>query len=271
MSRGHVEYSRAAHRAAEPLLIAGEALGLIGFTLSRDGATGAATAIVEAAPLWRADDRLAFDADIEVLVLAGDMRLAGLELAAGDYLHLPAGTGTGEWSSTGGATLLWMPAAELRHASHGPAGPVLLQRTREMPWSAPPSFEGRTVEETVSGLSVKFLRETGDGPYTLLARHAAGWADPRLESHETWEELLLLEGDYLMGSTGAIDAGAYIFRPGIRPHGPQATRTGAVWFCRGERRIDFRFTQPEWAHEHVRRYLERGSGSPRSAPWGRWY
>jgi hypothetical protein len=199
------------------------------------------------------------------------MDIAGLALEAGDYVCLPASTSLGDWSTATGATFLWMPDGELRPAPAAPKGNPLLRKTRQMPWLPPPSFEGRTVEETVSGLSVKFLREVGDGPYTLLARHAPGWADPRLEAHDTWEELLLLEGDYLMGTTGAVQAGTYIFRPGVRPHGPQATRAGAVWFCRGERRIDFRFTEPEWAREQVRGYLAEACSSPRKAPWGHWF
>jgi len=204
-------------------------------------------------------------------MLIGSMTIAGMVLEAGDYGCLSAGRDLGDWSTTTGATFLWMPAGELHAASAVRSADALLLKTWRLPWFAPPSFDGRTVEETVPGLSVKFLRELEGGPYTLLARHEPGWADPRLESHDTWEELLLLEGEYLMGSTGVVQAGAYIFRPGTRPHGPQATRPGAVWFCRGERRIDFRLTQASWAEGQVQGYLAAASSSPRKAPWGHWF
>lgn len=271
MPRGHVEYVRADVPAATPVLVSGEALGLLGAVLSHDSSTGASTSLLTAGPWWRADASRAFDREVEILMLSGAMNIAGLSIETGDYVYLPAGTGLGDWSTTTGASMLWMPAGDLRSAPAARIDDAVLRRTWQMPWLLPPSFEGRTAEETVSGLSVKFLREVGDGPYTLLARHAPGWADLRQETHDTWEELLLLEGDYLMGTTGAVEAGTYIFRPGIRPHGPQATRAGAVWFCRGERRIDFRFTEPEWAGEHVRGYLAEAHPRERKAPWGHWF
>ena len=97
-----------------------------------------------------------------------------------------------------------------------------------------------------------------------MTRHDAGWSDPRLEAQETWEELILLEGDYLMGETGMATSGSYIFRPGEKPHGPQATRGGAVWFCRGEKEIDFQFTQPEWTQPRCEQYL--ASATPQETP-----
>jgi hypothetical protein len=147
-------------------------------------------------------------------------------------------------------------------ASAAAAGGLTVTDTTTMPWAPSPSFEGRSSEEAGPGLGVRFLREDPrTGAYTLMTRHAPGWSDPRLESHDTWEELVLVEGDYLMGETGAVEAGTYIFRPGSRPHGPQATRQGAVWLCRGERRIDFRFTTTQWADGLVARYL-RQDGAP---------
>lgn len=271
MSRGHIEFLQVGTPPREAYALAPGATGLRGAVLSVDHATGAATVDVLAAPLWRWNEACALAVDVEVLMLDGTLAIAGRELVAGDYAWIGAGTPLQPVSSSGGARFLWMPGGDA--VPGGERAPNLdVQRVPDMPWSAPPAFEGRSVEETVPGLTVKFLREDPvTGAYTLLSRHAPGWSDPRLEAHDTWEELLLLEGDYLMGSSGAVTAGTYIFRPGDRPHGPQASRHGAVWFCRGETRIDFQFTQPAWTSGQIAQYFARPTDTAPTPLFGRWY
>lgn len=193
--------------------------------------------------------------DVELLVLEGDLTLGEQSIGAGHYVFWPAGHECHGLVSHAGARVLWMSGDD-RGPAPLPGGDWQVIDTRELPWSVSPSFEGRSSEEAGPGLGVRILREDAEtGAYTLMTRHAPGWFDTRLEAHDTWEELILLEGDYLMGETGGIVAGTYIFRPGHRPHGPQATRGGAVWFCRGEKRIDFQFTTASWAQGQVAKYL----------------
>ena len=72
-----------------------------------------------------------------------------------------------------------------------------------------------------------------------------------------------------MGTTGMINGGAYIFRPPTRPHGPQATHMGAVWFCRGEKEIDFQYSNIDWAQGQVEEYLNICLNKKEIAtPWG---
>ena len=137
-----------------------------------------------------------------------------------------------------------------------------------------PSYEGRPAEEADPALGVKILRQDPETTaYTLMTRQQPGWVDRRLEAHDTWEELFLLQGDYLMGTTGMINGGAYIFRPPTRPHGPQATHKGAVWFCRGEKEIDFQYSNIDWAHGQVEEYFSFMSKQENEmiAPWGDWW
>jgi hypothetical protein len=271
IGRGHVEYLRTDALPLASFALAPTATGLRGTTLSRDPGSGAASTYVVASPLWRWDEPHALSADVEVLVFDGDLRLAGADLRAGDYAWIGAGTPLRVVESARGAAFLWMPAGEVTPAPERAAN-TIVRHVPSMPWVRPPSFEGRSAEATGPGLDVKFLREDPtSGAYTLLSRHVPGWSDPRLEAHDTWEELLLLEGDYLMGASGVVTAGTYIFRPGARPHGPQASRYGAVWFCRGERRIDFQFTQPAWTDAHVAAYFALPHDDAPAAILGRWY
>jgi hypothetical protein len=257
MSRGHIEFVRLDGLPMRAWMPQGRFAGLRAASLSRDADTGAETLIVEACAFWRWADAVAWPHDVEIYVLSGLLIVDGRELRAGGHAYWPVGTTCRGCSSPEGARFLWMAGDDAAPAADGTRG-LTLTDTTAMPWAPSPAFEGRSSEDAGPGLGVRFLREdAGTGAYTLMTRHAPGWSDPRLESHDTWEELVLVEGDYLMGETGAVDAGTYIFRPGSRPHGPQATRGGAVWFCRGERRIDFRFTATQWADGQVARYLRQ--------------
>lgn len=264
--RGHVEYVRVDDVPLASYALAPGAVGLRAAVLSRDPVGGAETTLVVASPLWRWERPVALGADFEVLMIDGELTIAGRTLVAGDFLWVAAGTPLQRVESPRGARFVWMPAGALVATAVRPeAPPAVFRRVPTMPWTPLPGFRGRTASETVGGLAMKLLRQDAvTGAYTVVVRHAPGYADPRLEAHDTWEELLLLEGDYLMGSTGVITAGAYIFRPGTLPHGPQATRTGAVWFARGEKGIDFQLTLPEWAPRRVQEFVE--SGQPAAVP-----
>lgn len=279
MARPHVEFRLLQVEPVDPYYFGAIASGARAQTLSQDRSDGSHTALVSVAPLWSWPSPGYFADDLEVLILSGALQLGAHRLGAGWYLHLAAGEHVSSIESVAGCRMLWMSAADssfvessapgLGYEGSRTIGPI---DARGSEWTAPPAFEGRTVEETIPGLSVKWLREDPrTTAYTLLSRHAPGWADPRLEAHDTWEELILLDGDYLMGDTGQVTAGAYIFRPGQRPHGPQATREGAVWFCRGEQRIDFDLSSPARAAERVSQYAQLSAvKSPLQAPWGRW-
>lgn len=267
MSRGHIEFLRFDELPRSAWLPQGRFAGLRASSLSRDASTGAETLLVEACPLWRWSEPVAWGHDVELLILEGDLSFDGRSLGAGHYVFWPAGRECRGWSSPSGARVLWM-AGDERSSASLTGGELQVIDVRAQPWALSPAYEGRSVEEAGPGLGVRILREDPrTGAYTLMTRHAPGWFDARLEAHDTWEELVLLEGDYLMGETGAIVAGTYIFRPGSRPHGPQATRGGAVWFCRGEKRIDFRFSTTPWAQEQVERYMQ--APTPGAGWWSR--
>lgn len=264
MARGHIEFLRFDELPRFAWIPQGQLAGLRAASLSRDARSGAETLLVEASPLWRWSEGVTWRHDVELFVLEGDLAFDGYALDAGHYVFWPAGRECRGWSSRAGVRVLWM-AGEDRGGAQLADGELQVIDVRAQPWAQSPAFEGRSAEEAGSGLGVRILREDPrTGAYTLMTRHAPGWFDARLEAHDTWEELVLLEGDYLMGETGAIVAGTYIFRPGSRPHGPQATRGGAVWFCRGEKRIDFRFTTTPWAQEQVATYMREGAKAPGS-------
>jgi len=268
-----VEYATLGEAVGEPWQIDGVTTGARFSRLSTDAVTGAESRYLRIPSRWHWPTPGSFESELELLILRGELQWGLTTLKAGDYAVYEPRTVIPVLDSETGCELVWMSASPCNWMPSGRAEPMWREQPIHipaLPWLPPPSFEGRTSAETGPGLGVKFLREHPvTGAYTLLTRHGPAWSDPRLESHDTWEELLLLEGEFLMGNTGVVTAGTYIFRPGLRPHGPQATGPGATWFCRGERRIDFQFESPAWAAERSRRYLASGvTARPLQQPWG---
>ncbi len=279
MPRPRVEFLRLDDAALTPLQAPGLGHGLRAAVLSAEpGDVGASSLLVRGESFWCSHDRGLLSSDVEIFVLEGELRLGGFQFKRGSYAFLPRGLPVAGAESGSGFTALWMsdgstelsPGADSAGAFRDDriVGPL---DVNSIAWQPTPDFPGRTREEACPGLHVRMLRSDPDtGAYTLMTFHEPGWSDPRMEAHETWEELLLLQGDYLMGETGAITSGSYIFRPGEKPHGPQATLSGAVWFCRGEKEIDFQFTQPRWTEARCREYLAQPAPDPQPRLWGGW-
>ena len=279
MARDRVEFLRLDNVALTPSVAPGLGHGMRAAVLSaapdRDGAR---SLLVRAEPYWCSHDSGFLSNDLEVLVLDGDLRLGGMALKRGSYGFFPKGLSVPGAESGKGFTALWMSDGVCELSSDPALAKAFLEERRTGPvdvnsiaWQPTPDFPGRSREEAGAGLHVRMLHsDPATGAYTLMTFQEPGWSDPRMEAHETWEELVLLQGDYLMGETGMITSGSYIFRPGEKPHGPQATLSGAVWFCRGEKEIDFQFTLPHWTEARCEEYLGSPVPDPQPRLWGVW-
>ena len=280
MARERVEYLESVDLPLLPALDKGLPLGVLATTLSQDNDTGAISFLARVAPQWNRIECGSFRSDLELLVVGGDLNVGDQRLERGSYCFWPAGSWHGPMYSEIGCELLLMfdGAPEFVEAAAAAATDRDHLRidgldTFMIPWEAPPGVDGRSAEEAGGDLHVKFLRTDPDsGAYTLLVRQAPGWSEPKVEAHEAWEELILMEGDYLMATNGGVEAGCYIFRPERIPHGPQATRTGSVWLARGNQTIDFQFSDEEWTRPMIDRYLSAPLDDAliERTPWGTW-
>ena len=277
-SREHVEFVQINELPIQGNDLGNPNPGLRTQVLSGNAQTGC-TMLVEASPGWCNPYCVRFASDLEVLILSGDLRINDSVLTRGFYSFVGVGSIINSMSSSSGAIIYWMAngspqwhTGDVVEKNGGNEFQII--DTSSIPWTDSPAYEGREVDEVVPGLSVRLIRQDPiTSAYTLMTRHQPGWVDPRLEAHETWEELLLLQGDYLMGTTGGLTGGSYIFRPPIRPHGPQATVSGAVWFCRGEKEIDFQYHEEAWVENHIGSYQRNCKNMDHNAmqPWGNWW
>jgi hypothetical protein len=281
MARDHIEYLICNQLNRSPLIDRGIATGFRVAELSKDNVTGAISYYASVGAHWIRMETGYYESDLEILVLKGSMSIGGITIREGHYSFLPAGCllGTTYTDEACEFLMLFGGPTEFIISDKGKDGAQTQLRiddmdAQSMPWGLPPAHEGRPAEDAPPGLGVKFLRvDPITGAYTLLTRQPEGWFDPKLEKHSIWEELVLLDGDYLMGRMGKVDAGTYIFRDGCIAHGPQVSRYGCVWFARGNGPIDFDYEEVPWANALVEKYLtsDKIFSEDRSiAPWGNW-
>jgi len=281
MSRDNIEYLVAQELSKIPLRNNKIATGFRVAELSRDHETGAVSYFGSLSPHWIRRESGYYTCDSELLIMDGDISIGDIQLQQGDYCYLPAGCVQEQAVSENGCDLFMMFEGNPVFVESFQDLPDARSHLRinkleakNMPWEKPLAHEGRTEEEAPSGLGVKLLRVDPETKgYTLLTKQPAGWFDPKLESHSIWEELILLDGDYLMGRMGKVNAGTYIFRDSGIEHGPQVSRYGCVWFARGPAEIDFDYQVVPWADELVEKYLQSDhlfKGEHETGPWGNW-
>ena len=281
MARDHIEFLIAQDMQRKPLVDNGAATGFRVAELSLDHESGAVSFFGSLAPHWVRRESGYYEHNVELLVMKGDIKIGDTILEAGHYTFMPGGCLWGETSSEKGCELFMMfdGAPNFLESDDGRSDARTDLRiddidAKGMPWGAPPSHPGRPAEEAPPGLSVKYIRVDPDTKaYTLMVRQGQGWFDPKLERHSIWEELILLDGDYLMGKMGKVNAGTYIFRDGVIPHGPQVSKYGSVWLGRGPGPIDFDYMDEPWAMGLVEKYLNANhlfTGEHETGPWGNW-
>lgn len=281
MARDHIEYVIAHDMPRTPLMDGDIATGIRVAELSRDHDTGAVSYYGSIAPQWIRRESGYYSCDVEILVMTGDLQIGDTILTAGHYCFLPGGCLQGPAFSDRGCEAFFMFEGAPTFIDADKGRPDAREDLRidqldakGMPWGEPPAHEGRPADEAPPGLKVKYLRVDPDTQaYTLMTCQPDGWFDPKLERHAIWEELILLDGDYLMGKMGKVNGGTYIFRDGLIPHGPQVSRHGCVWLGRGPGPIDFDYSDEPWAHELVQRYLDADhifDGTHETGPWGNW-
>lgn len=232
MGREHVEFIQSQQLPWSPAPWAHFA-GADRKLLSRDVASGAATALLRLDPGWRRDARGHHDAAEEWLVLEGAVDTGAGELASDCYLSRPARSNIGPLSSPAGATLLVLLDREPRwHDGPGEGAAPCILDPFDMPWQ----HAGMDPVYGDAGLRWKLLRGApGEADMTMLVAcpphlHPPQWRGPQ-ERHDCVEEMFLISGDYL-SNVGTMRAGAYFWRPPGIAHGPYGTRFGNLALIR---------------------------------------
>lgn len=234
MARPHIEFIQAqnlpwARGAAGPARADCDAR-----ILSRDGSTGALSAILRYPTGWHRAAPESLVADEELFVLDGELEIGGQRYGRNDYACLPAGYPRTHARATNGAVVLTFLSGPAQVAtasgSHDQRKLVAHISTETRPWGGTDDVGNPGLQN--SGVRTQWLRrdpDTGEESYLLAM---LPWVEERTESHPVVQEMFLLSGEITGGKVGVMQPGAYFWRPEDVVHGPFGSRTGNIVFMR---------------------------------------
>ncbi len=228
--RGHQELIHARDLAAEPLPAAGWPDGATIRLLSRNPETGAYSGLLRLPKGWRRPaGHLA--ADTEWFVLSGWLWV-GRELRSYGYFDwAPAGAPQEGLHVLEDTEILFMPRTGAPDFTPGPAprdpgeAGVIRVATEELPW-----IRAQTKNAPEYGRSKYFRRNAETGEMSALVWSPPGASHPKIEFHDTVEEMFQIVGDTTLGNSGRMDAGSYFWRPPYITHGPFHSEQGGILF-----------------------------------------
>jgi hypothetical protein len=254
--RGFVGFINQQDLHWEEFRVKGVASGLKAKTLSRDPKTGAVSLLLYYPPGWRSRaDSNYHTGDEEIFVLEGDLTVGGRVLTDRCYSFIPAGMAHGPISTRNGCLALTFFDREpdVIASKESKLGSKIDQAIEyknyyDEPWALGAT---RAKSKTPPPLLIKVLRQDKQtGARTWIAGVLSGHPSYTWETHPTWEEGHLLEGEYRLAEcidgkskAGVYTPGSYFFRPAGQPHvGPDAGAKGyAIWLFRTPAELDVKF------------------------------
>jgi hypothetical protein len=254
--RGFVGFINQQDLPWEEFRVKGVASGLKAKTLSRDSKTGAVSLLLSYPPGWRSRaDSNYHSGDEEIFVLEGDLTIGERTLTDRCYSFIPAGMTHGPISTRNGCLALTFFDQEPDVIASNESKPgSKLDRAIEYknyfdePWALD---SARAQSKTPPPLLIKVLRrDQQTGARTWIAGVLPDHPNYTWETHPTWEEGYLLEGEYRLAEclnrkskAGVYTPGSYFFRPAGLPHvGPNAGAKGyAVWLFRTPAELEVKF------------------------------
>jgi hypothetical protein len=262
--RGHVEPVHAPEIEAESLdaYARGWPDGAQLKLLSRNAQTGALTGLLYL-PRGYSRPEGHSTASTELLLLQGWLRLGDDQYRSyGYYDWAPAGATQEPWYALEDCELLFMPrtGAPDFFAGPGPAGEEgrLRIASEELPWTAP-----RTKDAPSGGRSKYLRRDPQTGEMSALVWAPPAWTHPKIEFHDTVEEMFQIVGDMTIETSGRLERGSYFWRPPWITHGPFHVGAGSIMYLYSDGPLRNYFTQdqrqtPESNLEQARRENQGG-------------
>ena len=201
--------------------------GLVKRQINADPDTGGMTLIVDVPPGWALEADVWNEADLEVVVLEGDLHIAGVDGGRGTHAFLPSGTPLAPIASVAGAQIiLWHDSPFVLRTDTPPAPSVprseLADLFDEQNWvTVKDAFEGVTDVGSHDGLAVptrcirlRKVEETGKD--TILFVLPRGFQKTSLEYHHSTEEIFLLDGWCATDPDHVYRTGEYLcWEPGV--------------------------------------------------------
>lgn len=247
--RGHRELVHAGAVAPEPVAATGwDGTGASVRVLSSNPGTGAFSGLLHL-PKGVRRPAGSYSADVEWLVLSGWLWV-GRELRSYGYFDwAPAGAPQEELFVLEDTEILFMPRSGAPDFAPGPAAMsdegCLRVATEEIPW-----VRAQTKDAPEYGRSKYIRRDADTGEMSALVWAPPGASHPRIEFHDTVEEMFQVVGDTTLRNSGRMDAGSYFWRPPYITHGPFSSEQGGILYLYTDGKLVNYFTDdPEQSPE----------------------
>jgi hypothetical protein len=229
MSRPNVELLQSDELAGEPLTFDGWPLGATVRVLSLDDETGALTALISLPEGYRRPAG-AIEADSELFVVSGAVRIGGEVREHGWYDYSPAGSRQEPWRVAERCDVLlfarsgtpsFMPAA---HRPCERSADAIELDAAMMRWTA------AKVPNEAPGAAFKILRHLPEtGEFMILASFTPHWRSGAARVfHDGPEEGFFLGGEMSNGLGGTMRKGSYFWHAPYEGHGPHDSDPGGM-------------------------------------------
>lgn len=262
--RGHRELVHSRDVAPEPVPAAGWDPAATIRVLSRNPQTGAFSGVLRLPKGFRRPAG-SYGADTEWLILSGWVWV-GRELrsygyfdwapagAPQDALHVLEDTEILLLPRTGPADFTPLPAgAPVPTADEAAAAGCIRIATEEVPW-----VRAQTKNAPEYGRSKYMRRDPQTGAMSALVWAPPGSSHPKIEFHDTVEEMFLIVGDTSLRNSGRMDPGSYFWRPPYITHGPFSSEQGGILYLYSDAKLVNYFTDdPEQSMADNIRQAER--------------
>ena len=225
--RPHVEHVHADEIEPAEMPARGWLAGPTAKVLSADPDSGALSALVSLPASYRRVPGF-LEADCELLVLSGVLRIGETLRGFGWYEYLPAATSQEAWQAVTPCELLLLSRTGVPDFTAGTGGDpdgdrVIRVDTELVEWRSSP------IPGPPAGHALKILRHDPEtGEMAALGASVPRRSYPKLEFHDCSEEMFIISGDVWLGNSGRMVAGSYFWRPPFITHGPFYTETGRL-------------------------------------------
>src|SRR5262245_61714438 len=238
--RPHVELVHVLDMPGHDVILPGANQPARLITLSESPVNKAVSAVLDLPPGWQREPGRNPDTFVEHYLLAGDLKVGGIQLLPHHYFRTERSAAAGAWRTTHGARILyftegdplaWEPAAQPSEDLHEG---IKWIDTNKQTWCEVFTV-GTPVLDTGARLLIKLLHiDPETRAYTRLVKAMAGWRDHRTAHHTCVEEAYTISG-HMTYNFGTLEVDTYFYRPPLVKHGFfQAYPDGTIWLIRSD-------------------------------------
>lgn len=239
--------------------------GAEGRLLSASGDGSSQTWMIRVPAGW--DNLLAGAGVTELFVTEGQLEIDGLRVGVGGFVGLGEAAGSASVRSVESSVFLLFINENFDSGHCYPDPRPYVVKSRELPWEV--------LGER--GVAVKNLRpgtaaapESSPVGFLNLLLFLPGFVSDEVEYHNTWEEMVYLDGDFFMVERGNAGTTTYHANPAGELHGPFGSQWGSLMIHHALEPYRTEFDYRPGGLERVAAYLDTtafDSNRPKTERW----